>query len=49
MAISARSAKTEAAVRGYYKKEGLEDNLEEKVRETKTIEFLMKNADITEK
>ena len=36
-------------VRKYYEKEGLVDNLVDKLREEKTIEFLLKNAVITEK
>lgn len=47
--ISGQTGKTETEVREYYKKEGLEGDLEERVRETKTIDFLMKAANITEK
>lgn len=48
-AIAAQTEKTEDEVRNYYEKEGLEENLTEKIREEKTIEFLVKSADITEK
>jgi len=47
--IAAQSGKSEDEVRTHYKKEGLEDNLEEKIRETKTVDFLLKNAEIVEK
>jgi trigger factor len=48
-AISLQTGKAEDEVRAYYEKEGLTDNLLEKIREEKTIEFLLKNARITEK
>lgn len=47
--ISAQSGKTEQEVKAYYEKEGIVDNLLERIREEKTIEFLLKNADIKEK
>ena len=47
--VAARAGKTEGEVREYYKKEDLVGNLEEKIRESKTIQFLLKNAEIAEK
>jgi len=47
--ISAQSGKSEQDVKNYYEKEGLADNLSERIREEKTIEFLLKSADIKEK
>jgi trigger factor len=46
--ISAQAGKDEKEVREYYEKQGLEDNLLERIREEKTIELLLKNADIKE-
>jgi trigger factor len=46
--ISLQTGKTEQEVKAYYEKEKLVDNLLEKIREEKTIEFLLKNAKITE-
>jgi trigger factor len=48
-AMAAQSGKEESFVRDYYEKEGLVDNLREKLREGKTIKFLMDNAVVTEK
>lgn len=48
-AISAQSGKSEEEVRAYYEKEDLVDNLKDKLREGKTIQFLMKNAEVSEK
>ncbi len=48
-AISAQAGKGEQEVRDYYEKEGLVDELKEKIREGKVIQFLLKNADVTEK
>ncbi|MDD5422445.1 MAG: trigger factor [Candidatus Omnitrophota bacterium] len=47
--IAAQTGKVEDAVKEYYAKEGLVDNLIEKLREGKTIQFLVKNAQVTEK
>ncbi|MDP2928693.1 MAG: trigger factor [Candidatus Omnitrophota bacterium] len=47
--ISIQAGKSEKEVRDHYEKEGLVDNLTERIREEKTIEFLLKNAEITEK
>ena len=46
--ISLQTGKNEQEVKSYYEKEGLADNLLERIREEKTIEFLLKNAKITE-
>jgi trigger factor len=48
-AIAAQAGKDEAFVRGHYEKEGLVDSLREKIRESKTIRFLMDHAAVTEK
>ena len=48
-AISIQSGKSEKEIKDYYEKEGLEGNLLERIREERTIEFLLKNADIKEK
>ena len=48
-AISAQTGKSEQEVRDYYEKEDLIDDLRSKVREGKVIQFLLKNAEITEK
>ncbi|MCX5666541.1 MAG: trigger factor [Candidatus Omnitrophica bacterium] len=47
--ISIRSGKSEKEVKDHYEKEGLVDNLLERVREEKTISFLLKSAEIKEK
>lgn len=47
--ISMQSGKSENEIKDYYEKEQLVDNLLERIREEKTIEFLLKNADIKEK
>ena len=46
--ISAQSGKTEDEVRNYYEKEDLVDSLKEKLREGKTIQFLLGKAEITQ-
>jgi len=48
-AISAQSGKPAEEVRAHYEKEDLVDNLKDKLREGKAIQFLMRNAEITEK
>ena len=47
--ISIQTGKNEKEVRDHYEKEGLVDNLLERIREEKTIAFLLKNAEIVEK
>lgn len=47
--ISAQSGKSEKEIKDHYEKEGLVDNLLERIREEKTIAFLLKNAKVTEK
>lgn len=47
--LSAQAGRTEEEVKAYYEKEELVDNLVDKIREEKTIAFLLKNAVITEK
>lgn len=47
--ISIQSGKSEKEVREYYEKENMVDNLLERIREEKTIAFLLKNAEIKEK
>ena len=47
--ISLQTGKSEQEVKAYYEKEELTDNLLERIREEKTIEFLLKNAEIKEK
>lgn len=47
--ISIRSGKSEKEIKDYYEKEGLVDNLLERIREEKTIGFLLKSAVISEK
>jgi trigger factor len=47
--IAAETQKREEEVKNYYEKEGLEGSLLQKIREEKTIEFLLKNAKITDK
>jgi len=46
--IATQTNRTEDEVKGHYEKEDLVDNLEEKIREGKTIQFLLKNAEMTE-
>ncbi len=48
-AIAAQVGKSEEEIKAYYEKEDLVDNLEEKVREEKTIAFILKNAKISDK
>ncbi|MFA6320436.1 MAG: trigger factor [Candidatus Omnitrophota bacterium] len=47
--ISAQAGKGEDEVRAYYEKEDMTDDLKDKIREGKVIQFLLKNAEITEK
>ena len=47
--IAARSGKTEEYVRTSYEKESLVDNLKDKIREGKTVKFLLDSSNITEK
>lgn len=47
--ISQQSGKNESDIRAYYEKENLIDGLKDKIRETKTIKFLLDNAQIEEK
>ena len=47
--IAARSGKAEGFVKDYYEKEGLVDNLKDKIREGKTVKFLLDNSNITER
>jgi trigger factor len=46
--IATQTGRTEDDVKSHYEKEDLVDNLEEKIREGKTIQFLLKNAEMTE-
>jgi trigger factor len=46
--ISIQSGKSEKDVREHYEKEGIVDSLLERIREEKTIDFLLKNAEIKE-
>lgn len=48
-AISAQSGKSENEIRAHYEKEDIVDNLKDKIREGKVVQFLIKNAEITEK
>ncbi|MCM8761042.1 MAG: trigger factor [Candidatus Omnitrophica bacterium] len=48
-AIAAQNGKKEEEVRAYYESQELVDNLAEKIREGKTIRFLLDNAKISEK
>lgn len=48
-AIASRSGKAEKDVREHYEKEELVDNLKDKIREGKTVKFLLDNANIVEK
>ena len=47
-AISAQAGKSEQEVRDHYVKEDLTDDLKDKIREGKVIQFLVKNADVKE-
>lgn len=47
--ISIQAGKNEKEVKDHYEKEGLVDSLLERIREEKTINFLLKSAEITEK
>ncbi|MBU1038509.1 MAG: trigger factor, partial [Candidatus Omnitrophica bacterium] len=47
--IASQSGETEDAVKAYYIKEGLVDSLKDKIREGKTVKFLLDNSNITEK
>jgi len=47
-AIAAETGKSEAEVKEHYTSEELLDDLKEQLREGKTIEFLIKNAKVTE-
>lgn len=47
--ISIQTGRNEKEIKDYYEKEALKYSLLERVREEKTIEFLLKNADIKEK
>ncbi|MFH1189613.1 MAG: trigger factor [Candidatus Omnitrophota bacterium] len=47
--IASHSGKGEDAVRAYYEKEGLVESLKERIREGKTVKFLLDNSNITEK
>lgn len=46
--IAAQTGKSEQEIKDYYEKEDLLSDLEEKIREGKTIEFLMQEANVTE-
>jgi trigger factor len=46
--IAAQAGRSEKEVRDHYEKEELAGDLEEKIREGKTIEFLMQEASVTE-
>ncbi|MDP3804524.1 MAG: hypothetical protein Q8Q87_03110, partial [Candidatus Omnitrophota bacterium] len=46
--ISAETSETLDKVKDYYKKEELVNNLREKIKEGKTIKFLLDNAEVTE-
>ncbi len=47
-AVAAQTGKSEAEVKAHYESEELIDDLKEQLREGKTIEFLVKNAKVTE-
>jgi trigger factor len=47
--IAAQAGKTEEFVKDHYEKEEYVDNLRDKIREGKTIRFLLDNAKVTEK
>lgn len=46
--ISAQTGQPEDTVKNYYEKEDMVESLKDKVRESKVIQFLLKNAQITE-
>jgi trigger factor len=46
--ISAQAGKSEQEIKAHYEKEDLVGDLEEKIREGKTVEFLMKEAKVVE-
>ncbi len=46
--ISAQAGRPEQEIRDHYEKEDLVGDLEEKIREGKTVEFLMKEAKVVE-
>ncbi len=47
--IAANSGKEEGFIKDYYEKEDLMDNLKDKIREGKTVKFLLDNSKIIEK
>ena len=47
--IAAETGKTETEVKEYYEKEGLIDSLAQRLREGKTIKFLIEKAEVVEK
>lgn len=47
--ISAQTGKSEEEVRNYYESQELVESLKDRIREGKTIKFLLANADIVEK
>ncbi|MDP3804016.1 MAG: hypothetical protein Q8Q87_00525, partial [Candidatus Omnitrophota bacterium] len=47
--VSAQTGKDEATVKDHYEKEDLVDSLKDKIKETKTMQFLLKTAEIVEK
>ncbi|MDD5136657.1 MAG: trigger factor [Candidatus Omnitrophica bacterium] len=47
--ISAQSGKGEEEVRQFYEREDLVEDLKDKIREGKVIQFLLQNADVTKK
>jgi trigger factor len=46
--IAAQTGRSEQEIKDHYEKEDLSSDLEEKIREGKTIEFLMQEANVTE-
>ncbi|MBN2453784.1 MAG: trigger factor [Candidatus Omnitrophica bacterium] len=48
-AVSLQSGKPEAEIKAYYEKEGLVESLKEKIREGKTVKFLLDNSTVTDK
>jgi len=46
-AIAAQAGKSEGAVKEYYEKEDYVDSLKDKIREEKTIQFLIQNSKVT--
>ena len=47
--ISAQTARSEEEVKNYYEAEELVDSLKNKLREEKTVRFLLDNAEIIER